>query len=71
MAYQVKNYPEFFAALTPPKYMVMKQDGTFMVLTGEELAPLKKAGKIKLKKATAFGGQTIDYSQKPVMTLVE
>jgi hypothetical protein len=72
LAYQTKNYPDFFAALTPPKYMVMKTDGSsFVVLTGEELEPLKKAGKIKMVQATAFGGKTVDFSQKPVMMMVE
>jgi hypothetical protein len=71
LAYQLKNYPDFFASLTPPKYMVMKKDGTFVIFTEEELTPLKQAGKIKIENPMAFGGTIMDVTQKPVMVLVE
>lgn len=72
LAYQMKNYPDFFASLNPPKYMVMKPDRSgFLIFTEEELAPLKKAGKIKIEKATAFGGKTQDMTQKAMLVLVE
>lgn len=52
--------------------MVMKPDGaTFEVMTGAELEPLKKTGKIKMVQATAFGGKSTDFTQKPIMMLVE
>jgi hypothetical protein len=68
-AYQVKNYPDVFA--TYGKFMVMKEDGSFIVFTAEELEPLQKAGKIKLVQPTAFKGKTVDYTQKPIRMLVE
>jgi hypothetical protein len=68
-AYQVKNYPDFFSSYG--KVMVMKEDGTFIILSEEELAPLRKAGKIKMVTPTAFKGQTLDYTQKPIRMLVE
>jgi hypothetical protein len=40
-------------------------------MTAEELEPLKQSGKIELVKSTAFKGQTIDYSRKPIMKLVK
>lgn len=71
LAYQLKNYPDFFASLSPPKYMVMKSDGTFVIFTDDELKTLKQAGKIKVKQPMAFHGKLTDLTQKPVMMLVE
>jgi hypothetical protein len=67
----MKNYPDFFASLSPPKYMVKKSDGTFNLYDDVELAELKKANRIRLEKATAMGGKVIDYTQKPTMVLVD
>jgi len=72
LAYQIKNYPDVFASLSPPKFMVMKADGSgFLLMTAEELEPLKQKGKIKLEKGTAFGGKTQDMTRKNVLRLVE
>ena len=70
-AYQMKNYPDFFASLTPPKFMVKMPDGTFGLYEEEELTKLKKEGKIKLEKPKAMGGQVADLTQKPTLVLVE
>lgn len=70
-AYQMKNYPDFFASLNPPKFMVKLPDGTIRLYEEDELTTLKKAGKIKLEKPKAMGGQVVDITQKPIMVLVE
>lgn len=70
-AYQMKNYPDFFASLSPPKFMVKMPDGTFQLYEEEELTNLKKMGKIKLEKPKAMGGQVADITQKPILVLVE
>ena len=70
-AYQMKNYPDFFASLTPPKFMVKQPDGSIKLYEEEELTNLKKQGKIKLEKPKAMGGQVADVTQKPIMVLVE
>lgn len=70
-AYQMKNYPDFFASLNPPKFMVKMTDGTFALYEEDELTALKKAGKIKLEKPKAMGGQVVDVTQKPILVLVE
>ena len=51
--------------------MVMKEDGTFLIMSEDELATLRKAGKIKMVTPTAFKGQTLDYTQKPIRMVVE
>ncbi len=70
-AYQMKNYPDFFASLTPPKYLVKMPDDSFKLYEDDELTALKKAGKIKLEKPTAMKGQVVDVTQKPILVLVE
>ena len=67
----MKNYPDFFASLSPPKYMVKKSDGTFDLYDDVELAKLKKENKIRLEKPTAMGGRVVDVTQKPVLVLVD
>ena len=49
-AYAVKNYPDFFASLNPPKYMVKKSDGSFDLYDDVELAELKKANRIRVEQ---------------------
>eukprot|EP00547_Thalassionema_nitzschioides_P001351 CAMPEP_0194199188 /NCGR_PEP_ID=MMETSP0156-20130528/298_1 /TAXON_ID=33649 /ORGANISM="Thalassionema nitzschioides, Strain L26-B" /LENGTH=204 /DNA_ID=CAMNT_0038924045 /DNA_START=29 /DNA_END=643 /DNA_ORIENTATION=+ len=71
MAYQMKNYPDYFASLNPPKYLVKKADGTFNVYDDQELRGLKNAGKIKIEKAMAKGGKYADLTQKSILVLVE
>lgn len=70
-AFQMKNYPDYFASLSPPKYMVKKSDGTFNLYDDVELAELKKANRIRLEKPMAMGGKVVDLTQKPYMVLVE
>jgi hypothetical protein len=65
----MKNYPDFFSVYG--KVMVMKQDGSFMVMSEDELAILRKAGKIKTIQPKAFQGKTLDYTQKPIRVLIE
>lgn len=67
----MKNYPDFFASLNPPKYLVMKSDGSFDVFTDEELNKLKQAGKIQVVMPKAKGGKVTDVTQKPYMLLKE
>jgi hypothetical protein len=67
----MKNYPDFFASLSPPKYMVKKSDGTFELFDDVQLAQLKKANKIKLEKPMTMGGKVQDYTQKPILVLVD
>ena len=43
----------------------------FLSSTGNELAPSKKAGKIGVEEATAFGGKTLDVAQKPMLIMAE
>jgi len=70
-AYNMKNFPEFFASLNPPKYLVKQPDGTFGVYTDDELSELKKSGRIKVENPKAKGGKFADLTQKPIMVLVE
>ena len=71
-AYQMKNYPDFFAALNPPKYMVKnKADGSILLFEQAELDELKQKGKIKMESPTAMGGKVTDLTQKPIMVLVD
>jgi hypothetical protein len=65
----MKNYPDFFGSYG--MFMVMKEDGSFIVLSEDELASLRKAGKIKIVNPTAFKGKSLDYTQKPTRMLVE
>ena len=67
----MKNFPDFFASLNPPKYLVKQPDGAFGVYTDAELSGLKKAGRIKVETAMAKGGKYADLTQKPIMVLVD
>lgn len=67
----MKNYPDYFAALNPPKYLVKKPDGSFALYTDAELTVLQNANKIKIENPMAMGGKVLDLSQKPIMVLVE
>ena len=66
----MKNYPDFFASLNPPKFLVQKPDGTFGIYTEEELVPLKKAGRIRVQQPKTMGGKVTDLTQKPIMVLL-
>jgi hypothetical protein len=68
-AFYMKNYPDWFA--TVGKTMVKKPDGTFVVLSDEELADLKAQNKIGLEYAKTMGGKIADVTQKPIMVLKE
>lgn len=70
-AYNMKNFPDFFASLNPPKYLVKQPDGTFGVYTDAELADLKRMGKITVENPKAKGGKFMDLTQKPMLVLVE
>jgi len=70
-AYNMKNFPDFFASLNPPKYLVKQPDGSFGVYTDAELAELKKLGKITVENPKTKGGKFMDLTQKPMLVLVE
>ena len=68
----MKNYPDFFASLSPPKYLVMNTDGvTFQVFTEQELTQLKQEGKIAVQMPKAMNGKVTDVTQKPIMMFKE
>lgn len=49
-----------------------KPDGTFILLTQDELNVLKKAGKIGIEQPPkVMGGKVTDFSQKPILVLKE
>jgi hypothetical protein len=51
--------------------MVMKQDGTFLLMSEDEITQLRNLGKIKTIQPKAFQGRTFDYTQKPIRVLIE
>jgi hypothetical protein len=62
----VKNYPDFFASVQ--KTMVLKPDGTYMLLEQAQAEQMKRAGQLTFTvPKTKAGG--IDYTQRPVLTL--
>lgn len=72
LAYNMKNYPDFFASLSPPKFMVMNTDGkTFQVFTEGELSELKQAGKVVTQMPKTMGGKVTDVTQKPYLVFKE
>lgn len=68
-AFYMKNYPDWFASVG--KTMVKKPDGTFIVVSDEELADLKAQNKVGLEYAKTMGGKIADVTQKPIMVLKE
>uniref|UniRef100_A0A7R9WUL8 Uncharacterized protein n=1 Tax=Craspedostauros australis TaxID=1486917 RepID=A0A7R9WUL8_9STRA len=68
-AYYMKNYPDFFA--TVGKTMVKRPDGSFELVSDEELVELKKANKVGVEYATAMGGRVRDVTQKPFLVFKE
>jgi hypothetical protein len=67
-AYYMKNYPDWFQSVG--KTMVKKADGSFMVVSDEELAYLKRANKLEVEIAKAKGGMN-DLTQRPILVLKE
>ena len=65
----MKNYPDVFAV--SGKTMVKKADGTFLLVSGEELMALKKDNRIGIENVKAMGGKVTDMTQKPVLVLKE
>mmetsp|Transcript_5589 Transcript_5589/g.13154 ORF Transcript_5589/g.13154 Transcript_5589/m.13154 type:complete len:178 (+) Transcript_5589:44-577(+) len=68
-AFYMKNYPDVFAV--SGKTMIKKADGTFLLVSGEELMALKKDNKIGIENVKAMGGKVADLTQKPVLVLKE
>lgn len=68
-SYYMKNYPDVFAV--SGKTMVRKADGSFILLSGEELMAMKKENKIGIENVKAMGGRVSDFTQKPVLVLKE
>lgn len=65
----MKNYPDWFATIG--KVLIKKPDGTFMVVTASEADELKRAGKLSSEIPRAMGGKIADYTQKPILVLVD
>lgn len=68
-AYYMKNYPDWFA--TVGKTMVKKPDGSFMLVSDEEMMVLRRENKIGVENVKAMGGKVADLTQKPVLVLKE
>ncbi|CAJ1949815.1 unnamed protein product [Cylindrotheca closterium] len=66
-SFYMKNYPDVFAV--SGKTMVKKADGTFLLVSGEELMALKKDNRIGIENVKAMGGKVTDMTQKPVLVL--
>ena len=65
----MKNYPDVFAI--SDKRMVKKTDGSFVLLSSEEVKELNQAGKIKIEYPKSKGGRIADLTQKPILILAE
>ena len=65
----MKNYPDWFA--TVEKNMVKKSDGSFMVVSDEELMVLRRENKVGVENVKAMGGKVVDLTQKPILVLKE
>ena len=67
----MKNFPDYFASMSPPKYLVKKisSDGSFLyvLLEEKELSQLKKDGRIQVEIAKAMGGRVVDMTSKPIL----
>jgi hydrogenase maturation factor HypF (carbamoyltransferase family) len=63
----MKNYPDWFASID--RTLVRRQDGTFVVVTDEELAVLRRENRLTTVMPKAMGGQVTDYTQKPVLMM--
>ena len=63
----MKNYPDWFASVG--KTLIKKSDGTFIALDDAEVAQLRKDNKLSFEIPKTKGGQVVDYTQKPVLTL--
>jgi hypothetical protein len=68
-AYYMKNYPDWFA--TVGKTMVKRPDGTFVVVTEQELEQLKRQNMLTLEYPKSMGGRVSDMTQKPILVLKE
>jgi hypothetical protein len=65
----MKNYPDVFAV--DGKTMLKKSDGSFMLVSSEELMVLKRENKIGVENVKAMGGKVTDLTQKPILVLKE
>jgi hypothetical protein len=65
----MKNYPDVFAV--DGKTMLKKSDGSFMLVSSEELMVLKRENKIGVENVKAMGGKVADLTQKPILVLKE
>ena len=67
-AYYMKNYPDWFQ--TVGKTLVRKEsDGTFVALSDDEMAELRRKNLLTFEIPKSMGGRVIDYTQKPVLIL--
>jgi hypothetical protein len=65
----MKNYPDVFAV--DGKTMLKKQDGSFMLVSNEEMMVLRRENKIGVESVKAMGGKVADLTQKPILVLKE
>jgi hypothetical protein len=64
-AFYMKNYPDWFASID--KTLIKKPDGSFVVVTQDELAALRRDNRLTTVMPKAMGGQVTDYTQKPIL----
>ena len=69
-AYYMKNYPDVIAAASD-KQLIKKMDGTFVLLSSEEVQQLSRQGKIQMEYPKSKGGRIADLTQKPIKVLIE
>lgn len=71
-AYNMKNYPDYFKTLNPPRTLVQKRsDGSFLALTDDEINTLRRSNKIGTSMAKTMGGRVTDLTQKPVLQFLD
>ena len=68
-AFYMKNYPDWFASID--KTLIKKPDGSFVVVTEDELAALRRDNRLTTVMPKAMAGQVTDYTQKPILMLRE
>jgi hypothetical protein len=51
--------------------MLKKQDGSFMLVSNEEMMVLRRENKIGVENVKAMGGKVADLTQKPILVLKE
>jgi restriction endonuclease Mrr len=68
-AYYMKNYPDVFAV--DGKTMLKKSDGSFVLVSDEEMTALRRENKIGVETVKTLGGKVVDLTQKRILVLKE